>query len=372
LKSPYVSELAPNQEITAIFLVQFKEVRQKRTGEPYLILNLIDKTGGLDAKMWDNAAPVVDTFERDDFIRVRGLVQIFQNRPQLTVHRLKRVEDHEVDLADFLPASKRDPAEMFRELAGIVGAIGNPYLRALLAAFFADDEIARLYRTAPAAKAVHHAYIGGLIEHVLSMAQLARMTAAHYSNIDLDLLLAGVILHDVGKIRELCYDRTFGYTTEGQLLGHIYIAMRMLSEKIRAVPGFPPKLRMLLEHMILSHHGALEFGSPKVPLFAEALLLHLIDNMDSKMETLRHGLDGDDRVEGEWTGYISPLDRSLLKKDRFLDPAPSIPQPALAPVAADISVVADVSVVTDAPAANTLGEQLAKAWNVVSSVQTTD
>lgn len=319
MKSPYVSELAPNQDISAIFLVQSKEVRQKRSGEPYLSLTLADKTGNVDAKMWDNVASVAETFDRDDFVQVKGLVQVFQNRRQLTVHKLQFVSDRDVDLGDFLPASKRDLQEMFAELHGIILGMSNPYLKGLLAAFFADDDIARAYRMAPAAKTVHHAYVGGLIEHVLSMCHLAKLTAAHYEDIDADLLLAGVILHDIGKIRELSYERSFTYTTEGQLIGHIQIAMRMISEKIRAVPGFPPKLRLLLEHLILSHHGQLEYGSPKVPQFAEAMLLHQIDNMDSKMETFRNSVAQDDRVEGEWTGYISSLERSILKKKKFLE-----------------------------------------------------
>ncbi len=353
MKSPYVKELTPDQEITGVFLVQFKEVRQKRSGDPYLVMNLIDRTGELDAKMWDNAAPVADTFDRDDFVQVRGLVQTLQNRPQLTVYRLERISDREVDLADFLPSSRRNPKEMFAELARAVAEIGNPHLRALLAAFFADEEIARLYRQAPAAKSVHHAYIGGLLEHVLSMVSVARAVAPLYSNIDLDLLLAGVILHDVGKIRELSFDRTFRYSTEGQLIGHIPIALRMIGEKIRAVPGFPPKLRMLLEHMILSHHGALEYGSPRVPLFPEAMLLHLIDNLDSKMEAVRRSTESDNRVEGEWTGYIQSLDRSLLKKDLFLSVLPT--EEARAGATPRLPDGA-------AQPATDFGEQLAKIW----------
>jgi 3'-5' exoribonuclease len=331
-----VSELTPNQEIDGVFLVQFKEVRQKRTGEPYLVLNLIDRTGELDAKMWDNAAAVAETFDRDDFVRVRGLIQIFQNRPQLTVHRLNFVSDEDVDLADFLPASKRNAEEMFAELTGVIRGITNPQLKALLAAFFADTEIARLFKRAPAAKTVHHAYVGGLLEHVLSMVALARMSAAQYPDIDLDLLLAGVILHDVGKIRELNYERSFSYSTEGQLLGHIQIGLAMLAEKVRAVPGFPQKTRILLEHMILSHHGALEYGSPKVPVFPEAMLLHLIDNMDSKMGAVLRNIELDSAVDGEWTGYIPPLERSLLKKERYLSAqaSPAAPAPAaMAPAA---------------------------------------
>jgi 3'-5' exoribonuclease len=347
LKSPYVSELTPNQEVDGVFLVQFKEVRQKRTGEPYLVLNLSDRTGELDAKMWDNAAAVAETFDRDDFVRVRGLVQVFQNRPQLTVHRLSYVADRDVDLADFLPSSKRDANEMFAELAGLIRGMANPHLRALLAAFFADAEIARLYRRAPAAKSVHHAYVGGLLEHVLSMAALARMAAGHYPGIDLDLLLAGVILHDVGKIRELRYERSFAYTTEGQLLGHIQIGLEMLGEKIRAVPGFPPKLRILLEHMILSHHGSLEFGSPKLPSFPEAMLLHLIDNLDSKMGAVIQNIAADSGLNGEWTGYVPSLERSLLKKDRYQDsPPPAAPAAAQA----------------ETPSAP-FAQQLAQAWS---------
>jgi 3'-5' exoribonuclease len=325
MKSPYISELEPNQISTGTFLVAHKDVRQKRTGEIYLSLTLADRTGDLDAKMWDHAAEVVDTFERDSFVRVKGLLQIFQNRPQLTVHKIQPVPDSEIDTADFFPVSKRDRDEMFRELQGWIASIANPHLKSLLEAIFSDEAIAAPYRTAPAAKTVHHAWIGGLIEHVLSLCQLARFTAAHYPGIDLDLLLAGVMLHDIGKIRELSYARTFGYTDEGQLIGHISIGVGMVLDKLRLLPDFPPQLRDLLLHMILSHHGELEYGSPKVPLFAEALLLHHLDSLDSKMEHARHQVDRDPLVEGCWTAYSGPLDRSLLKKEQFLNPRPATP-----------------------------------------------
>jgi 3'-5' exoribonuclease len=329
LKNPYANELVADQEATAVFLVQAKEVRQKRTGEPYLSLVLADRTGEIDAKMWDNAAAVISLFEKDDFVKVRGAAQVFQNRLQFTIHRLSVVNPADVDLTDFLPSSSRDLKEMFEELRGLIFGMTSPHLRALLAAFFADEEVARAFRIAPAAKSVHHAYIGGLMEHVLSMAKVARFAAAHYPGIDSDLLLAGVILHDIGKIRELSYSRSFGYTTEGQLLGHMQIALRMLGEKIRAVPGFPPKQRMLLEHMILSHHGSLEFGSPKTPMFPEAMLLHLIDNLDAKMNAIENQTNRDNRVEGVWTAYVPTLERSLLKKEKFLEEPPVAPaQPA--------------------------------------------
>ncbi|MGD1092707.1 MAG: HD domain-containing protein [Bryobacteraceae bacterium] len=328
MKSPYVSELEPNQTITGTFLVHHKDIRQKKSGEPYLSLILVDRTGELEAKMWDNASEVLDAFERDDFVRVKGLLQIFQNRPQLTVHKLLAVADSEIDFADYFPASKRDRDEMFLELRGWIASVGNPHLKALLELIFADEQVALAFRTAPAAKSVHHAWLGGLIEHVLSLCHLAKFTAAHYPDVDADLLLAGVILHDIGKIHELTYSRSFGYSTEGQLLGHIMIGVRMVDDKLRDLPDFPPPLRNLLLHMILSHHGELEYGSPKVPLFAEAMLLHHLDNLDSKMEIVRGMVERDRLIEGVWTGYSAPLDRSVLKKRKFLDPQPPAPRPA--------------------------------------------
>ena len=345
MKSPYISDLKPNQVITTTLLVHIKDVRQKKSGEPYLSLLLGDRTGEVDAKMWDNVADVIDTFERDDFIKVKGLLQVFQNRPQLTIHKMARVLDTEVDFADYFPASERDSAEMFAELRGIVAGITNMHLRMLLDAFLDDEPLARMYRIAPAAKHVHHAYLGGLIEHVLSVCNMCRVAAAHYKYVDLDLLLTGAVLHDVGKVAELTYDRSFGYSTEGQLLGHIIIGLRLLHDKLQRFPEFPAKLRVLVEHLIVSHHGELEFGSPKVPQFPEALLLHHLDNLDSKMECMRSLVAKDRHVEGCWTGYNTSLERSLLKKSKYLDeeldgplpesapplPAPRVPVPVLQP-----------------------------------------
>src|SRR5260370_19860732 len=316
------------------FLVHPQDIRQKKSGEPYLSLLLGDRTGDLDAKMWDNVAEVMDTFDRDDFVKVKGLLQIFQNRPQLTIHKMMRQEDSEVRLGDYFPASTRNLDEMFAELRAVIAGIANAHLRSLLDAFMNDEKIARMYRTAPAAKTVHHNYLGGLIEHVLSLCNLCRMMAAHYKDIDLDLLLAGTILHDVGKTSELTYERTFGYSTHGQLLGHIVIGLHKVNRRIARVPDFPPKLRALLEHMIVSHHGELEFGSPKVPVFPEALLLHHLDNLDSKMECMRAAVAKDRNVEGCWTTYNPALDRSVLKKPRYLEDTPPlepVPAEVLAP-----------------------------------------
>ncbi|MBZ5619441.1 MAG: HD domain-containing protein [Acidobacteriia bacterium] len=327
MKTPYVSEVEPNKVITTSFLVHSKEIRQnKKTGEFYLSLLLGDRTGELDAKMWDNVNEVLEEFERDDFVKVKGLIQVFHNRPQLTVHKVRRMDDSEIDFGDYFPSSRRDPDEMWTELRGIVAGVGNPHLKGLLDALLDDEDVSRRYRRAPAAKQIHHAYLGGLIEHVLSLCALARMTAPHYPNVDLDLLLTGVVLHDIGKIYELNYERGFSYSNDGQLLGHINIGLRMVADKLRGLPDFPPPLRSLVDHMILSHHGQLEFGSPKMPQFPEALLLHFLDDLDSKMECMRALIENDRQVEGCFTTYNPALARAALKKDRYLNGASQSPR----------------------------------------------
>jgi 3'-5' exoribonuclease len=334
MKAAFVNTLVPSETVTTQFLVIHKEIRQKKTGEPYLTLLLGDRTGEIEAKMWDNVAEVMDTFDRDDFVKVKGLPQIYQNKPQLTVHKIRRLDDHEVEPGDYFPCSKRDPEEMWAELRGIISSLGNEHLRRLLEEIFSDPVLVALYKRAPAAKSIHHACLGGLIEHVLSLCALCRMMAAHYQGVDVDLLLASAILHDIGKTEELSYERSFSYTAAGQLVGHIVMGVQLVSDKIRAVPDFPPKLKLLLEHIILSHHGSLEFGSPKVPLFPEALLFHHLDNLDSKFEAMRAAIERDRQPDNEFTGWISALERVVLKKERFLRPVAepvSSPTPEAAP-----------------------------------------
>ncbi|MCX6599111.1 MAG: OB-fold nucleic acid binding domain-containing protein [Acidobacteria bacterium] len=352
MKTVYAADLKPDQEITAAFLVANKEVRQKRTGEPFLSLMLQDRTGDVDAKMWDNAASVADKFAKDDIIEVKGTVQVFQGRIQLTIQRLKKLEDASVDLGDFMPASRYSGEAMFAELQAMVASMADADLRQLLDTIFADSELVSAFKQAPAAKTVHHAFLGGLLEHVLSMAKIGQTLAKHYPGIDADLLLAGVVLHDIGKTRELTYRRSFGYSTEGQLLGHIHIGLGIIIDAFRKLPEFPAKKRMLLEHLILSHHGTLEYGSPKVPVFLEAMLLHQIDMMDSKMEAVRAAIADDNRVDGEWTGYVNSLERGLLKKDKFL-----ASEGALSPAA---PVLPSSTPAHTEPA--TLAGQLAKVW----------
>lgn len=317
MKEIYISDLQPNQVITSNFLVQAKDLRVKKTGESYLALTLSDRTGEVDTKMWDNVDQVHSTFERDDFVKVKGSVQLFRNKPQLTVHKLKRLEDKDVDLTDYFPRSVRDPEEMWTELQQVIEGLRNESLKALLSRIVSNPEIAERLKLAPAAKTLHHAYLGGLLEHILSLCRLTRLVAQNYSQIDLDLVLAGVVLHDLGKIYELSYTRSFGYTTEGQLLGHMILELEILHRTLAEMPDFPRPLQTLLEHLIISHHGQYLFGSPKLPMFPEALLLHYLDDLDSKLQGMQTRLDRESSTVGEWTAYIPSLERPLLKLDEF-------------------------------------------------------
>ena len=317
-----------NKVIISSFVVASKQVKAKKTGEPYLALTLSDRTGQLEAKMWDNVAGVIDTFEQDDFIKVKGLLNKYNGRFQLTIHKLRRLEEHEVDPTDYLPKCPRDTEELWRELSAFVGTFQNPHLKALIEAFMADREIAAAYKTAPAAKTLHHAYIGGLLDHVVSLFRLCDLAVRNYPQIDRDLLLAGAFLHDIGKIDELSYGRSFAYTTRGQLLGHMVIELEMLHSKIAQVAGFPDGLKTLVEHLIISHHGQYEFGSPKLPMFPEALMLHYLDDLDSKMESMRAHLERESGYDEDWTGYNASLGRPLLNTRKFLAPKPPETTPA--------------------------------------------
>ncbi len=313
MKDLFISDLEPNKVITTTFLVKVKEVRAKKTGEPYLSLTLGDKSGSLDAKMWDNVAEVEPTFGRDDFVKVRGLVQLFRNRQQLTVHRIRRCQESEVDFGDYFPKTSRDVEQMFGELLALVGRIENPHLKKLLENLLNDSEFALKFKQAPAAKSLHHAWLGGLLEHTLSLCQLCQAMARHYPGLDQDLLLAGAVLHDIGKTEELSYSRSFAYTTEGQLLGHMILELDIVNRKVAEIEDFPPRLKTLIQHLIISHHGEYEFGSPKLPMFPEALVLHCLDNLDSKLAAMQDLIVGDTNPDPEWTAYYPMFGRPLFK-----------------------------------------------------------
>ena len=318
-----------NKVITSTFVVVSKQVKPKKTGEPYLALILADRSGQIEAKMWDNVEDALDAFEQDDFLKVKGLLNKYKNRFQLTIHKLRRLGDTEIDFADYLPKTTKNIDELWQALAEFVATLQNPHLKALIEAFMADPEIAQAYRNAPAAKTLHHAYIGGLLDHVVSLFRSCDLICRNYPHVNRDLVLAGAFLHDLGKIHELTYNRSFSYTTRGQLLGHMVIELEMLQAKVSLLPGFPAELTTLLEHLIISHHGQYEFGSPKLPMFPEALLLHYMDDLDSKMESMRAHFERESELESAWTSYNASLGRPLLNTAKFLAPKPaSAPEPA--------------------------------------------
>lgn len=309
-----------NRVITSTFVVVAKQIKPKKTGEPYLALTLGDRSGQLEAKMWDNVEEVLEAFEQDDFLKIKGLINKYKQRFQLTIHKLRKLGDAEIDFSDYLPKTTKDVDELWQTLTGFVATLENQHLRLLIQAFMADPEIAAAYRNAPAAKTLHHAYIGGLLDHVVSLFRSCDLMCKNYPHVNRDLLLTGAFFHDIGKIHELTYNRSFSYTTKGQLLGHMIIELEMLQAKLSLLPGFPEELKTMVEHMIISHHGEYEFGSPKLPMFPEALLLHYLDDLDSKMEAMRAQFERDATLEGPWTTYNASLGRPLLCTEKFLKP----------------------------------------------------
>jgi 3'-5' exoribonuclease len=269
--------------------------------------------------MWENVDDSLNAFDQDDFVKVKGLVQNYKGRWQITIHKIRRLGDTEVDYSDYLPKTTKDIDELWRTLTGFVESFENPWLKALLKEFLADETIMTAYRCAPAAKTLHHAFVGGLLDHVVSLFTVCDLAVRNYPQVNRDLLLSGAFLHDIGKVHELAYQRSITYTTEGQLLGHMIIALEMLHEKIARVPGFPAELKILLEHMIISHHGQYEFGSPKLPMFPEALMLHYMDDLDSKMEAMRAQMERECDLDSAWTSYNPSLGRPLLNTKKFLD-----------------------------------------------------
>ncbi len=312
-----------NQVITSSFVVVSKQVKAKKSGEPYLALTLADRSGQIEAKMWDNVEEAIDTVAQEDYLTLKGLLNKYKNRFQITIHKLRRLDESAVDFADYLPKTTKNIDELWQTLAHFVSTFQDQHLKALLQAFMADPVIAQAYRNAPAAKTLHHAYIGGLLDHVVSLFHSCDLVCRNYPQINRDLLLSGAFLHDIGKIHELTYCRTFSYTTRGQLLGHMIIELEMLQTKLAQFPEFPPELKTLLEHLIISHHGQYDFGSPKLPMFPEALMLHYLDDLDSKMEAMRSHFERESGSEGPWTGYNASLGRSLLNTEKVLQPKPT-------------------------------------------------
>ncbi len=326
MKDIYIADVANFDEgklFDGYFLVLAKQQRTTKTNKPYLNLILGDKTGQLEARVWELGDPrIAKNFDRGDIVKARGSASRFDDRLQMKIDQLRLAQASEVDKADMLPSTTYDVAALWRQLLGFADSVTNPDLKLLLTTMLADPALAEAYREAPAAKQLHHAWLGGLLEHVVSLCTLADRVAPHYPLIDRDLLLTGVILHDIGKVRELSWEIGFEYTVEGVLLGHIQIGAALAERAIDSLPSFPPKLKTLVLHMILSHHGKLEFGSPKLPMIPEALMLNFIDDLDAKMQAVSAEFDKSAR-EGkgpdELTNKVWALDnRQFLNTKRWL------------------------------------------------------
>ncbi len=317
MKTAYVADLTPDQSITSFFLVCEKEIRSTRDGKPYLRLELGDRTGTVEARMWDRFEESAASISRDDFVKVQARVETYRNRMQLSLDRIRRAELAELDAADFYSHTEANVDELWGRLRQFAAELTDPWLRQLVEAVLNDSEISPLLRRAPAAKTMHHAYLGGLLEHVVSLCELCFVVAARYPETNRDLLLTGAILHDIGKVYELSYDRSLGYTNEGQLIGHIVMAVEIIGRKAAAIPGFPDHIATLVKHMILSHHGQYEFGSPKLPMFREAVMLNYLDDLDSKMGAMRVMLNSD-RGEPGWTERGGAIDRRLIRVEQYL------------------------------------------------------
>jgi len=318
MKSHYVSDLQDGQAVTSLFLVGAKEIRtSQRSGKSWLELALRDRTGSIPAKMWDNFEALAKTFEADDVVQIRGRVKLYNGQKEMTLEQIVPAAVRDYDLADFLAHTKYDVATLFGDLQAAVAALKNPWIKRLLESVVNDPAIVPKLKRAPAAMGMHHAFVGGLLEHTVSLIGLGRAVAEHYPELDADVLLAGIVLHDIGKIDELSYERATSYTTAGRLLGHITIGTLLVREKIKAIAGFPEPLAILIEHLILSHHGTHEFGSPSLPQTREAIALHFLDDMDSKMAAMRTTLEGASGNE-EWTERNPALHRALLRTDMFL------------------------------------------------------
>jgi 3'-5' exoribonuclease len=322
IKDLGVKETNQEQPITGFFLVYEKEVRNTNTGKPYLRMELGDRSGKVEARMWEQFEGFAKDVARDDFVKVQARVEIYRGRPQLALLQFRRAKPEEIEIGDFLPQTKQDVAAMYEQLFAYADGMKNPWLQQLVKKILGNPGIELRYKRAPAAKTMHHAYLGGLLEHVVGLCGLAKQMAAHYPELDEDLLLTAAMLHDVGKLEELCYERAIGYTTEGQLLGHIVMELETVAKVMDTIDGFPQKLKTVVNHILISHHGEYEFGSPKLPMIREALAFHYMDDLDSKMAAVRAAMEME-AGEEEWSAFSGALGRKFLRLERYLKEQPS-------------------------------------------------
>jgi 3'-5' exoribonuclease len=314
----YVNQLVNGDAVDETFLVADKQLRANRQGNLYLHLELRDKTGTVGARLWNATENLARQFEPGDFLHVRGKTQLFQGSLQVILTHLDVVDSGSVVPDEFLPQSAQNVTKLLARLREVLRGMNNPHLKALVECFLIDDAFVRKFTTAPAGIKNHHAYQGGLIEHVVTLLNVADRIADLYPEIDRDLLITGIFLHDIGKVDELCYDRAFGYTDLGQLVGHLVIGVEMVREKAAQSADltgepFPEELLLRLKHMILSHHGEYEFGSPKLPMTLEAVALHYLDNLDAKIHTFSREIRDDPSRDSNWTPFQQNLGRRLFK-----------------------------------------------------------
>jgi len=313
VKNVYIKDIQSGEKVQDSFLVTEKNMAFSQKGAPYLNLRLKDKTGQVDGKIWDNALEWDKRFRKGDVVQVSARAVSFRNSLQLSILSLTPLDDSDILLNDYLPTTRMNIEAMFGDLLSFIDSIETPSLKKLLKAFFEDRETAERFKRAPAAKGFHHIYMGGLLEHTHSVTRLLEQIASHYPGVNRDLLLTGGILHDIGKISEFSYDRLVEYSDEGRLIGHIIIGVEMIDQKIADIPEFPDSLAMELRHLILSHHGILEYGSPKRPKTVEALIVHYVDDMDAKVNAFQAYLDDFRDEETGWTPFHRFLERYLYR-----------------------------------------------------------
>ncbi|MDY0397680.1 MAG: HD domain-containing protein [Desulfuromonas thiophila] len=313
MKSVYIEAIRERDQVDSLFLVRDKTLALAKNGKPYMTLRLMDRTGEVEARVWDRVDQLDSLFAKDDFIRVRAKASVYLGKMQLVVSDLQSVAEEQVDLADFLPVSSADPQQMLQEVLGLIAAMTDGDYRRLLQAFFTDADFVALFCQAPAAKSMHHVYLGGLLEHSLSVARLAGDVCRRYPAIDADLLLCGALLHDIGKVAELRYRRSFDYTDEGKLIGHIVMGVEMIDERLRQLADFPPLKAMLIKHLLLAHHGQYDYGSPKRPKTLEAVVLNFIDDLDSKINGVSAHIERETAAGSDWTSYHRLYDRYFFR-----------------------------------------------------------
>ncbi|MFW6163711.1 MAG: 3'-5' exoribonuclease YhaM family protein [Planctomycetota bacterium] len=309
----YVEDLKAGQTVQQAFLVQSKQLRTQRSGALFLTLELADRTGVAPAVFWDATQSLYEAFDEGDFVLVKAHGETYRRRLQLVVTDLRRLEPADVDIAEFVPATKKDVAEMLARLREIADTVAQPQLQALLAAFLDDEAFIAAFRQAPAGLSIHHAWLGGLLEHTLAVTEMALETAERYPNLNRDLLVAGAVLHDIGKIEAFEFERGIDYSDAGRLVGHLPIGVRMVEAKARALDDFPTALLDQLRHLILSHHGEHAYGSPTLPATAEAIALHFLDNLDAKLVAFEQALLRDQNPDSAWTDYNRVFERRLFK-----------------------------------------------------------